>query len=217
MDEVKNKWKAWVARFWWLRGVAAAIAVAGLVPEYMDLSRFEFLRAFHAFVVSWNDFMGNVGRVVGEFLSIPSIPALYLNGLVLFFSISVPLLFACNRSFSIKKKEKPETSELGELTFEMNRVCQLQMIFYAVPILLFSPIEHAYLSSVFVLLIELFFVAVCVFYFGLALVLLKGFGRGLFTVTSFVIALEVMYLLNVGGGIVNAWACETLEISKEEC
>ena len=85
MAEQGEKWTAWVERFWWLRGAAAAMAVAAVLPEHMDLERYEFLRAFHAMIVGWNTLSAQIGSVIGEFLYFPDIAAAEVNTGIFFF------------------------------------------------------------------------------------------------------------------------------------
>lgn len=87
-------WKGRVRRFWWLRGVAGAVTLTALVPNIVDLSRYEFLRAFHALIVGWNVVAARLGYIIGK---IPFVPE--LSGEVIstfFFSLSIvfPIAFA---------------------------------------------------------------------------------------------------------------------------
>jgi len=40
-------------RFWWLRGVAAALSLAALIPNVIDITRYEFLNAVAAVIYGW--------------------------------------------------------------------------------------------------------------------------------------------------------------------
>ncbi len=66
MVEFEETWKSWFRRFWWLRGVTAALALTALAPTFIDLSRYEFLRAFHAVIVGWNLVTEKLGEIIGE-------------------------------------------------------------------------------------------------------------------------------------------------------
>ena len=47
-ETVAARWAAWVRRFWWLRGAAAAFALISLLTLLLPLSEWEALRALRA-------------------------------------------------------------------------------------------------------------------------------------------------------------------------
>lgn len=52
---------------------------------------------------------------------------------------------------------------------------------------------------------------------GISIVFIKGLGKGILIALSFMMTLELLYLINIGGGFLNSWACEVLEIPVGEC
>ena len=312
MAELGEKWKAWVERFWWLRGAAAAIAVAGTVPSFLDLKSYQFLRMFHALIVGWNKLAEQIGAWIGELVSVPPISATIVNIAIFFFSVGVPAAVA---HWGAAKKAREEANEVLKKANERQQqiseiICQwavkkndyisqikkfrntldlykaetqkssvkgigdprkieqniqnleqeyssvdsdldsmqkyiiktqrnvriLRFIFYrrgsiAVLIACLAPyyywslnntwlkLQEPKISLVYLLLLLSF--ASCAFGIAYAIYFackkLKGFRRGVVYVFSFLVIMEAMYLLNVGGGALNEWACETLEIPDDEC
>ena len=92
--DYKEVWKAWIQRFWWLRGVVTAVTLAALVPNFVNLSRYEFLRAFHAVIVSWNVLTTKIGQLIGKIPYLPEISGEMVSTLAFTLSICVPSLFA---------------------------------------------------------------------------------------------------------------------------
>jgi len=92
---MSNKiWAKWVERFWFLRGVGAALAVAALVPQVTDLSRWEFLRAFEALIFGWNNVAEWIGALVGRLPLLPTLSASTVNAIVITSSLIIPGAFA---------------------------------------------------------------------------------------------------------------------------
>lgn len=89
-DGWRERWKPWLKRLWFVRGILAAVALANLVPTFLDLTRFEFLTAFHALLVGW----GHVAQWVGEVLSViplmPELSAAAINTIILIGSLVIP-------------------------------------------------------------------------------------------------------------------------------
>ncbi len=196
-------WKELVKQFWFLRGIAAAITLAEVVPRITDLSRFEFLRAFHALLVGWREVAGWIGSALGKLPLIPHISADVVNGAVFTASVGVPAGFALIR--------------LGNSQSAVNRLDEFGIPRWSlwgfgatVPFFLYGIYMTAtvpgyletwqgraeeqgeILSLVEVSILSLFVLAA----FLCALITLKGYARGLIVFVSFVITLQLLYWIN---------------------
>ena len=98
MSDPGEIWKSWIQRFWWLRGVAGAMTVAALVPSFVDLSRYEFLRAFHAIIVGWDLVAAELGRLIGRVPFFPNIDSDAVNTIVFVLAFVFPVSIALIKS-----------------------------------------------------------------------------------------------------------------------
>ncbi len=89
-------WAAWFEkhknRFWFLRGATFALMLMTLVPEFVNLSRFDFLRAFHALILSWNGVAELIGLCFGWLPFVPDIPYWLINTFTIMLIIVFPAL-----------------------------------------------------------------------------------------------------------------------------
>ena len=227
MVELGDKWKAWGKRFWWLRGALAAMAVAAAVPNVTDLSRFELLRAFHALVVSWNDVMAAIGGWIGKLPFVPRISAEIINSVVFGFTISAP---AALHFSSHKIKDFDLCSFRNQLKVLRGIVPHAMAPFvYAAAYYLVIKLSDIALNWInnperastipLFFVISLILVAIGCFASSLIISLSvnKRFRVGFFCFLGFVLTIEIMYILSIGGGFINDWACRTLNIPPENC
>ena len=239
MSDLGDKWKDWVVRFWWLRGAAAAMAVVAILPQHMNLERYEFLRALHAIIVGWNTIANQIGKIIGEILFVPYIKAAEVNTCILFFSIIVPIMYAFfkpGRSIAyeffggtpeiLKDLRKSEVNMTPVyIVFWGVRFCGLIICFGMTFVFwMYSTPEHSWYtnntreSDVFGGF--LFFIVPSIsliIFFYFAIKIIRGFGRGIVYAFSFIIVIEVLYFLPITGGYLNTWSCEVLEIPADEC
>jgi hypothetical protein len=87
-------WKPWFERLWFLRGIAAAIALSLFASTFTDLSRFEFLRAVHALLLAWSDAAAWLGRLIGMAPWLPDLSGDVVAALVLAASLGAPIGYA---------------------------------------------------------------------------------------------------------------------------
>ena len=231
MAELGDKWKAWVERFWWLRGAAAAMSVIAIVPSFLDLSRYEFLRMFHALIVGWNRVMEVVGLWIGKIPFMPTIPGSVMNTGVFFSSLIAPLIYARfvrqRKIISLIKEYNSKHGETRNFRREA-RVSDVAFIFFVIAVTGFywmlisgnyPRIESRWIQIVSALLV--FNAVVFAFLFVTSAFVvaeeLKGFARGIVYLISFFVVMEVMYLLNLFGGSLNSFACQILEIPESKC
>ncbi|MEL6171772.1 MAG: hypothetical protein AAFR02_07130, partial [Pseudomonadota bacterium] len=91
MSFYKALWGGWVSKYWWLRGIVLAFTLSAIVPTFVNLSKYEFLRAFHAVIISWNDALDYIGSVVGALVLFPDLDASAINAFLFSFGIGSPL------------------------------------------------------------------------------------------------------------------------------
>jgi hypothetical protein len=177
--------------FWFARGALAACTVASIVPNFLDLTRWEFLRAFHALVVGWRSVAGALGRLIGELPFMPPLSAMTVNMLVLLGAVGFPgawgvLKYWGEVSFPRDDESAPR--------FEMAIFKWAQVI-----IVLLGTASLAALAHGEVLLDPVqttFFALFVLGGWGASMYFLPGYFRGLVFVVSFVAAMQALYYLN---------------------
>lgn len=90
--------------FWWLRGVAAAIFLVKLVPEFVDVSELDFLKALLAIASYWDEAAKAIAEFLSELLRLPfSIDPVWVD-IVFFWSVfPAPTLFAVIYSIEVRR------------------------------------------------------------------------------------------------------------------
>lgn len=95
----------WGWGFWYLRGFSTALALASLFEYSFDLSRFEALRAIRAIILSWNQFVHLLTKLISQIPGFPNLPILFLNATLLVTSLAPGLAFAY-RSYRERETER---------------------------------------------------------------------------------------------------------------
>lgn len=106
----KNSWQKFENKFWFLRGFIAATSLSALIPEITDLSRFEFLRIFHALVVGWNIWMGAIGDLIGRLPLIQPLPPSTINSLIILGMLIPALMGFWDYLATVHKKMKDRSN-----------------------------------------------------------------------------------------------------------
>ena len=232
MAALAERWKVWAERIWWIRGAAAGMAMLGAIPEFMDLSEFEFVRAFHAIIVGWNKLAALFGDWLGRLFGFSPISHRVINASLFGLSFGLPAASAALMPWWRQRRAGDGGKPL--LCRDNHRPIALSSCFVVSTAACFGLIYYLVVSLpklagvpqavfVYVLLaaLALFFMAMLARVFGLelreALKHLKGVRRGGVYVFCFIVAVEILYLLKVGGGSVNDFACGLLEMPKSEC
>jgi len=184
-----DTWKRWVEAFWFLRGIAAAMTLAVLIPKFTDLSRFEFLRAFHALVVRWNDFAAWIGGLIGMIPFLPELDAEVVNCIIFCVSVGLPSGIA----FAIRISQRREAYSPWQL------YASLSVLIYplAAALIYYLVVDFSWFRfSGFLDAVLLGGIISFAIMFGLALVTLNGYAKGLFLVVTFILTMQVLYWLN---------------------
>ena len=232
MAALAERWKAWAERIWWIRGAAAGMAMLGAIPEFMDLSEFEFVRAFHAIVVGWNKLAALFGDWLGTLFGVSPLSHRVINASLFGLSFGLPAASAALMPWWRKKRAgdggKPLLCRdnhrpiLLSSCFVVSTAACFGLIYYlAISLPRLAGAPQAVFVYVLLAALVLFFMVMLARVFGLelheALKHLKGFRRGSVYVFCFIVVVEILYLLKVGGGSVNAFACGLLEMPESEC
>lgn len=215
-------WQRWAHRFWFLRGVAAAIALSALVPQFTDLSRWEFLRAFAALLVGWNGVVGYLGRLIGQLPFLPNFSADAINALLFTSTVGLP------GAFVIAQRLRTSSVGVWVLVPMCASVVIATYVAYVISIAPYNPSYYTLISpdghqsgpwfESFVVRARQSFPVVCgmllavaVSFLG-ALLFLKGFARGVIVLASFILTLQVLYWLNAPwvGDVIRETANTTL-------
>lgn len=85
-----DRLKALAGRFWWLRGAAAAITLSAVVPNFIELGRFQYLLGIHLLIVAWGEVASRVGTLIGRLPFVPPLSSELVSSLVFTFSIVLP-------------------------------------------------------------------------------------------------------------------------------
>jgi len=208
MADLEETWKAWIRRFWWLRGVTAALALTALVPTYIDLSRYEFLRAFHAVIVGWNLVAEKLGEIIGEIPFIPQISGETASTLIFFMSIGLPI-------FIVLMKESTTSYPFSIYPFRYI----FSVFSFFLYIIAFSV---AYYVLIAIDITIGWIIANSILFLGtflFTILKLPGYGKGLLFIASFIIAMEILYLLKTPwlAEQISQFVCEALEAPPENC
>lgn len=218
-------------QFWFLRGVAGAIALAQLVPQFLDLSRSEFLRAAHALLIAWHSVAASVGELIGRIPFLPPLSAFDVNALLFAAAFGLPSSFALVRAgWSAPLFQNSPLFCVGWRAFLIVLGLLLLIASLGAYSLLASPHVHHRIDamlnpvpgvmtaapslrqitniSMLVLLLLSFVVALIV-----ALFTIRGYARGLFVAVTFVLALQVLYLLDapILSEFINHWSAQAID------
>ena len=71
-------------------GVAGAASLTLFVTEITDLSRYEFLRAFHAIITTWSEFTNGIGQIIGLIPFVPIFPGWFVNAVIVSLALVRP-------------------------------------------------------------------------------------------------------------------------------
>lgn len=220
------RWKDWVHRFWWLRGVAAAMTLAALVPKFVDVSRYEFLAAFNAVVLEWNRFCAWLGEIIGPILFLGEIPPIVVNTAIFSSAVCLPSAIAMYLDFvRFPTNIRRPVNRIEALSFWIyNKLSFLKTIYKYKSIGIFIAVtSFIWLTLIYFFTNDMMDHYSSVYHknivgvrqsdalslnhillmVGLLVVLLiyvtyklPGYGRGLVYTVSFVLALQALYLLN---------------------
>ena len=222
-------WKSIVefeSRFWWWRGIAAALSITGVIPNYTPLERLEFLRVFHAIIVGWDDVAEFFGMVIGKVLHIPDIPAdmvsAFIFSLVVLPPVSAYLWGRIDQEVTFPKSFEGNIfaeiihKSLFPRTRNYFHKAVLVFLLLSYPTLTVTvmsfDLELGRPVSAFLILFSL--IGACLFV--VACVKIKQFGRGIVFFLSLTLSLEVLYYLNlpVVSDSIYDFTCKVLEDCK---
>jgi hypothetical protein len=209
LDVLKETWKYLVGRFWWLRGAAAALTLTALVPEFVNLSRYEFLRALHAVIVGWHVVAEKLSYLIGQIPYLPRISADVVSTIIFSATVCIPLIFAHLKSDIQHHRQILTITVFRVILYSI----LIPYIYYAIITDGASSLFSSETMRIFGLVVFGLGVLVSVYF---AAMVLPGFWRGLVYVGSFIVAFEILYLLQTPWITeqVNEFVCE---VSPENC
>lgn len=197
---IDDKVKAWLTRFWFLRGVLAALVVLAPVAAALDISRYEFLRFTHAVFVGWDKIAGWLGGVIGLVPFIPHLSAIHVNALIFFLSVGAPaamavIAYAAGEGLSFKKISSKN------LIDKYNVINFYVMLPITISILL-PNIYTLMAENDSGLLYHLVFTTLLVALAAFCILFLPGYGKGVFLFFSFLATFQILYFLPIVGDII---------------
>lgn len=187
-------------RLWVVRGMLCAISIiAVVVPQFLSLSRYEFLRAIHVVIVGWNEIASRVGRVIGEIPYIPDLSAEVINLIVFLFSFCVPLMITDYRYLP------PDFTGIRRFIHASAGA--------TIPLIAFTAIITDDFFGVSGLIVRLFFLVALAYHLWVICVGLPSFRKGLQFLVGALVVFELLYVVNAPWFTdgVNALACDVLE------
>lgn len=190
-----EKVKTYSGPFWFLRGVAGTLALMGILAPRLGMEDWEFARAIHAVIVSWNQLMAELGNFLASVLRVPDVSASVVNAAIVFTSLVVPGMIAHYRVEVLSGAKNPL-----ELPTVLGLVLSLVVL-----TLLFDHSQGLVFS-----VLRVFFVAMLCFFAWLTAIFLPSFKQALFWTVSALVAVEVAYWLPFVGDYVAAFADQTL-------
>lgn len=244
---ISEEWKLknLAQRFWWLRGLVAALTLTTLVPTFMDLDRFEFLRAVHAAILGWNAVMSWAGKMIGKLPFIPELSIAAMHTIAIMVSAVVPASAAVvianmrwvkggrrPRGYFLVKKihriclGKTVSDKLDELSESLARSFFWNAIVFSSTNLIYALLYYSIFSSYYHLdefSLQIFSVGESDFWLYFSMVALTSlllvaaieldqFRKGLIVFVTFLLTLEILYVLNTPwlSDQINLLACQQI-------
>jgi hypothetical protein len=194
-------WKPWVERFWFLRGIAAAIALSLFASTFTDPSRVEFLRPVHALLLAWSDAAAWLGRLIGMAPWLPDLSGDVVAALVLAASLGAPIGYALAGFLFPSGRPPAWTFDEDEPPIGSASPSAGGLIF-CVPLGMTASFA-AFLTAVQAwredLSLPLLYSGLTVYMFVAACFVLNGFLRGVLILLAFMGAFQALYWLNTPG------------------
>lgn len=92
MSDFYNKlWTNTILKYWYVRGFFAAIAISETVPSFIDIERYDFLRAFHSIIVGWQKIIGSISDLFQSVKFLPDLSPAAVSTVIFFLTYSAPL------------------------------------------------------------------------------------------------------------------------------
>lgn len=216
----------------------AAMSLTSLVPNVVDLSRFQFLRAFHLIILRWEELMTLIGNFIGRLPIIPELSANMMNYILFVFSVGLPASFGLWRwaKFDIAAQEALEilrnTENFGQRFRWWVKLFPLILLTAFLPfvfiglglgtVLFFGTLMNdletgleRFQNNPLAVLLNLSPLALAIY----MLTYVPQFGRAAFIVASFIAAFELLYLANTP--FLSDWIdrryCEISDTDNAEC
>ncbi len=202
-----SKISRWLQSLWYLRGTFSAIALAGMVPNFVDMSRYEFLRLVHALIVGWNIASEVAAKFLSSVMNLPEFRSATINGAILIFTTVAPGIFAIFHN-QLKDAGRPRSKIQILAAGIMGAVIIVLLL-----VLMSYETEYYYddrydYTSDFSLLFALM---VC-FAFAISFSYFVEYRHGVIHLAMFVITLQILYYLSLPGlvGILESFSDSVL-------
>lgn len=213
-----------------------------LVPNFTDLSRFQFLRAFQVVLLEWNRFTGFLGRLIGHLPFVPDLPSWLVNAMLFSMSICVPAAYgffarstisnvdvAAIRSIPQRLVDRPVglqglRNALGPAYPLFAESLYFVLAIFVIPFVVFSPFDIVYaddtLFPVWIYKIAIgFWVLATVFFIVVGVFSIPRFAKALFVTISFLVTLELLYVANTPtlSTWIDRYYCENVDPGDDDC
>ena len=179
--EVLSFWESKLLKLWFIRGIMTAFPLLILLTKFTSISKFDYLRGFHALIFGWNKIISHIGSLIGKLPYVPDISPNVINGLILF-SVSYQPLKISLKTLEMKLKWTEQFYVL---------ICYVFLSFLAdngvSAVSYWHPITWVLILAIGCLIIA--------FIYGLKH--MPQYRRGILFTFGLCIALEAFYLLNL--------------------
>ncbi len=211
--KVKRSFVNWLSAFWWFRGILAALTLTSTLPNLVDLSRNQILRAVHLVIFRWSEVASAIGKILGKVPYFPDLNPEQVNAALFSLSVCVPAAFGfIFRQDTIESgadqgrkiirffRRHPRTWLLFIVLRFSNSFISLFIVF-AIPYLLFfvpyrEIIEGGADSIVGLVVTGIYVIPVLAFIYIVGVTAVPEFLRAMMFTVSCIITLEVLYLIN---------------------
>ncbi|WP_223478118.1 hypothetical protein [Oricola indica] len=227
MEQLAEFVRPWIQRFWWVRGIVAALCVITLASKIFDLPSNEVLAVIHAAIYSWEKATAWIAGILPNFFPFNLVGPVEARAILFAVSLA-PVGIAGNLYYWWWLPEKIEKSphiayyagkysgaeflynKFGpKITYYFGRSLEIIgvtisvvsgfFLYYYIVLLYYRDNKIAYGLLV-----------AGVLYIAIAFILIQPIRRGFILVLSFLLTVEVLYIARTPGvtDAIRAFACE---------
>jgi hypothetical protein len=149
-SDFTDKLKALAGRFWWLRGAAAAVTLSAVVPNFIELGRFQYLLGIHLLIVAWSEVASRIGTLVGRLPFVPPLSSEVVSSFVFALSIALP----ASAAFAISQLHEPHQAQ-AEQEKSAKQTASPRSWLASVLASLIKKMDRMHVYEVFVILVAL--------------------------------------------------------------
>ncbi|MGJ8558980.1 MAG: hypothetical protein ACSHX3_01965 [Litorimonas sp.] len=128
-------------------GVLSAASLTVFVTEITDLSRYEFLRAFHAILTTWSEFTDGIGQVIGLIPFVPVFPGWFINAIIVSLALVRPSVKVAISTLTPKIKIAPKELKTFE-KFQLKAAIFYFVSYFVVGLVIGEHLDYNILGKI---------------------------------------------------------------------